>query len=198
MKNIHFIGDVHGKFERYFGVIQSLPEKSISIQLGDFGLGFHPEIDQEYLSVNIGKNHKWIYGNHDNPRFRTNENCLGDYGIFQDIFYVSGAWSVDQWHRTIGRSWWPEEEQSVSSLENMLKFYSLVKPDFVCSHDSPFEVKKILIGEEPKDRTSNYLQMMLDIHRPKTWIFGHFHITFNQTIKKTNFIGLGELEVLSI
>ena len=67
-----FIGDVHGKYDRYKKIMKSCTD---SIQVGDMGVGF-----RQYIGHEIGKmypnppydrmvegNHKFIRGNHDNP-----------------------------------------------------------------------------------------------------------------------------------
>lgn len=57
-----FIGDVHGKFNKYIDILKN-NNYNISIQVGDFGIGF---ADIEY-PTELGSNNFFIRGNHDNP-----------------------------------------------------------------------------------------------------------------------------------
>jgi len=45
---------------------------------------------------------------------------------------------------------------------------------------------------------SNGLQIMFDMHRPKLWIFGHYHQDFDDVIKGTRFVCLNELKTITI
>jgi len=189
---MYFIGDVHGKWEEYFELIQTLPE---SIQVGDFGFGFR----SQPKSWNM--NHRFIRGNHDSPKAcKEHSNYLGDYGVYKDIFFVSGAYSIDYMYRTIGISWWEDEEISQKEFDKILNLYSFIKPEIVVAHDAPSFVKAYMTDAIDKrafiNRTSNLLMPeMIAIHKPKLWVFGHYHCSFKKEIDKTTFICLDELEI---
>lgn len=186
------VGDIHGKFNILQNIIEK--NKGMIIQLGDLGIGF-PErkinpvffIDQnapytldsqsyfEYSKTRF----RFIAGNHDNPEVcKKHKNYLGDYGIFKDLFYVSGAWSIDQQYRKEGMDWWKDEELSIKQLEDMLDLYEKTKPEIVITHDCPFRILKLLYSQVISTRTGQALDAMLDIHIPNFWYFAHHHKSF--------------------
>lgn len=168
---MHFIGDIHGDYTRYQSLIQSIES---SIQLGDMGIGFveFPAIDPR---------HRFIRGNHDNPTLcQSIPNYMGDFGFDGEVFFVSGAASIDRHIRTIGVDWWPEEQLSYTQSIECLELYESIKPDIVVSHDCPLVVKTQLVGSSicnSPDSTTLLLNELLDIHTPYLWVFGHHHKT---------------------
>ncbi len=138
------------------------------------------------------------------------KHFLGDYGIhevpgFGKIFFVRGAWSIDWKHRTPGMSWWEDEEIPYGTMQKALAAYEKEKPDFMVTHtiptmiipDVPFE--RIFGPTIHSSRTEELLQQMYDIHQPKMWLFGHWHVNWEQTLphvktrNETTFICLDEL-----
>lgn len=187
-----YIGDVHGHIEQYLAIIRL--ETGPSIQLGDMGAGF-----VQVPGVPI--QHKFIRGNHDAPDIcHFHANYLGDYGYVNAwrTFYLSGAYSPDKDTRTIGVDWWPNEELSYQDLMGALDIYKDVKPQIVVSHDCPLDIAalipKTLGHPDIKSRTGFALQQMFELHQPKHWIFGHYHVSWNTNIKGTQFVCLNELE----
>ena len=117
------IGDVHGDIVKYQRLIK---RGRSSIQVGDLGLGF-PGRDSVRMT-NMFRlmdsrpenhlYHKVMRGNHDNPdTFKGHEwtdghgkthkipplnSYLGDFGYLPDLdlFFVGGAFSIDQAWRT--------------------------------------------------------------------------------------------------
>lgn len=173
------IGDVHGKWPMYYNLIRNMDK---SIQLGDMGIGFqghkHP--------LHWDANHVFFRGNHDNPEVcRNHPNCIGDWGTYEDIFFVAGAWSIDWQYRTQGLDWWVDEELSQDELEKVIEKYQKEKPDRVVTHDAPFRFCQMIKDGDPKPsgwgaevrstRTTIALDAMLQIHRPKVWVVGHWH-----------------------
>jgi predicted phosphodiesterase len=190
---MQFIGDVHGQIDKYRALLKDEP----SIQVGDIGIGIQtthlPELD---------KRHRFIRGNHDSPDLcKRHLNYLGDWGYLrnENIFYVSGAISVDQDGRAPGIDWWADEQLSTEELVKAVQDFRASKPKIVVSHDCPWEPRHIIMpGNFFRTRTDFYLQQMLDEHRPDVWIFGHHHIKWRQTIKGCDFICLNVLESISI
>jgi hypothetical protein len=136
---LYFIGDVHGKIQRYRAIIRGLPEGSKSIQLGDMGLGFDKVRLWPGGSLDRGV-HRFIRGNHDNPQVCQNHpRYLGDYGYLEDerLFYLGGAWSIDKDWRVPGKSWWPDEELSYADLDKAYQLYVKSKPQIVATHEAP-------------------------------------------------------------
>ena len=210
---VRIIGDVHGQLKHY---AQLTRECNYSVAMGEMGFGKHiTQLVDMYCKDEIdGDNHIILPGNHDHygcieglTTFLTRPG----YGIFLDgplsdvkAFHVRGAASIDKQYRTPGANWFPNEELSESSLQDAVKLYAAVEPDIVITHTAPQSLVPQLL--EPgstlfKFRTEHYLQEMLDIFRPKLWIFGHFHQTTVLKLEnnlKTQFIGVGELATCDI
>lgn len=198
MALISFLSDIHGDFKEIFKACQKY---NAVISLGDVGLGF-PEI----INVHTGKpfkkdpdffpaNFSFIRGNHDNPEVcRKYENYLGDYGYNKelDLFFVSGAWSIDVNFRASGIDWWPEEELSYFQLQKALDLYKETKPKIVVSHTCPKQIAKLICPppEYNGSRTENALDAMWTWpeHKPEYWIFGHWHRRWRKNIFGTEFI----------
>jgi hypothetical protein len=233
-----FIGDVHGKISQYRNIIREL--EGPSIQVGDMGLGFKGVRLYPEGCMASGK-HKFIRGNHDSPQeCMKHRHYLGHWGVLKDgdrsIFYLGGAWSIDQQWRIPGISWWPDEELSQVDLHAAYMDYCNAKPDIVATHEAPsnaaFEMVSNLTiesesykwnkanreynatdsdkekGEEYQyfksklgcinTRTSQYLQQMFDVHQPKHWVFGHYHVRRDFDIKGCHFHCIPELGVLEL
>jgi predicted phosphodiesterase len=211
MKNlerpIYLLGDIHGQFDKVTRACNKLRKKHGAanytlVQLGDFGLGFQgaekknglwipngqPPDDPESFPEQV----KFIRGNHDNPEYcRKYPNYLGDYGFNEEfgLFFVSGAMSHDKQHRTEGLDWWVDEELSYSELQNCIDLYAKIKPSIVISHEPPVVAHQAIRKDQRVDssRTSQALQVMWEIHRPKFWAFGHIHVIFEKVIEGTKF-----------
>jgi hypothetical protein len=206
---ITIIGDVHGKTHIYQKRLRQHYEGRRTIQIGDMGIGFKGVSLHE-----MPQNHRWFRGNHDNPeKCRQNPNYLGDYGYLPEdrLFWLAGAWSIDHAARISGISWWPDEELSIKELGEALDLYETVKPEFVISHEAPQEAARYLLSSMVGNyfsakmgciatRTRTALQAMLDIHQPKEWVFGHYHVNMQFKVAnqrgemlRTKFTCVGEL-----
>ena len=189
---MRFIGDVHGKFEKYLPLITDVTE---SIQVGDFGAGINP-------LPTMGAGHRFIRGNHDSPQVcAASPHWIPDNTFDGKIFYVGGAKSRDAAiRRAIGYEHWDDEEIAYDKWDAVFNHYETCAPDIVVSHDSPHEIVLRLFPQVNKERsqTSMGLQTMLNIHTPKLWIFGHYHETIDWTVGSTRFICIGELEFMDI
>ena len=212
--SIVVIGDVHGKTHIYQKRLRQHYEGRRTVQLGDMGIGFKGVGLHE-----MPMNHRWFRGNHDNPEMcRQHPNYLGDYGYLPDdkLFWLAGAWSIDHSMRVTGTSWWPDEELSIKELGEALNLYEQVKPEFVISHEAPRSAASYLLGVAAsggenagyfyakmgciETRTSTALQAMFDVHQPKEWVFGHYHVNMQFQVAnkqgemlKTKFSCVGEL-----
>ena len=134
---IKIIGDVHGKFHAYKKLIQNA---DASIQIGDFGFGKHWNKLIEH-KIN-SEQHKIIPGNHDDYNNMQKKYTFNkDFGNVNfnglEFFFMRGAYSVDQYRRTIGVSWWPEEELEYKELQLAMEEYSDTNPEIVITHDCP-------------------------------------------------------------
>jgi hypothetical protein len=198
---IRLIGDIHGDIDFYLA-----NRSDRSIQVGDYGIGF---IDDDVVPK-YDPNHRWIRGNHDNPyKAKQRPDCIIDGTVEDDWMYIGGAWSIDWAWRTPGRNWWYEEELSTEELNVLIAVYQTAKPTYVVTHDGPLTVTESMFikaglalgGVNAKSiptRTGQALQAMFEIHQPKYWFFGHWHITKAQTINGTTFVCLGENDFIDI
>jgi hypothetical protein len=187
---IRFIGDVHGKFSQYLDII--LPDQiQNSVQVGDMGVGFH-NVTHNTMSTHPhihmkNGNHRFIRGNHDNPAFcRDPEHSKGmwipDGKIENNIMYVGGATSIDKAWRTESVDWWPDEQLSYNDLNVMIDTYMIAKPEIMITHECPDFIADVMLAKynrrkfEETSATRQALQAMFQMHKPKLWIFGHWHM----------------------
>lgn len=204
MSKLRLVGDVHGYTGNYLDMVKDVP---LSLQVGDVGFRY------DDLKTLDSDKHRIVAGNHDNycedengKFYLQTPHFLGDYGVweapgFGPVFYVRGAWSIDQDVRTWGLDWWPKEELSIAELHDALALYTEVKPRLVVTHDCPSTVADILLAGKPRFatcRTSHGLEAMFRTHQPKWWIFGHYHVDWRQQIEGTTFVCLDELSVFDL
>lgn len=190
---VRFVGDIHGRFNGYLKLVEG---SEFSIQVGDFGIGFEtlknpiPDLDGE---------HYFIRGNHDNPaKCRMQPNFLEDGPDSQDImFFLGGAYSVDNSLRTEGVDWWADEELTVVELNKVLDAYELRKPSIVVTHDCPTVTMPFPLYKNPS-RTSQALDAMYEIHPPKLWVFGHHHRNIDVVVDGTRFVCVDKMSYKDI
>lgn len=209
MTKIRIASDVHGKYDRFLPLLDS-NQADYVIQLGDMGYdySFLDSIPSDYLKI--------IRGNHDHHiDYKQYKHFLPDYGYHTlgnfNFFNVCGAFSIDwkireryyfsgKWPQT----WFPEEELPVSQLEKAVELYSSIKPHVVLTHEAPRSIANIIgnpnilkdFGYDPNTfttRTSEALECMFEIHKPKLWHFAHYHHNFDVIIDGTRFICKREL-----
>ena len=166
--------------------------------LGDFC--FNNKQVEEFLSALHG-NLFFIRGNHDNPKVcRVHPNYIADFIFKDNMFFVSGAFSIDRMRRTENLDWWSEEELSSDDLYKMIDLYEKVKPNIMVTHCFPMSIQQMIFNFDPPypNRTSQALDGCLSIHKPKIWICGHYHQSKALIIDGTRFICLNELEYKDI
>lgn len=214
MKNrsLILVGDLHGAWEILRLILAESGDTPI-IQVGDFGVGFGYgyglnrethlwEQIENQDPKELPKNFRFIRGNHDNPAAcRAYPNYMGDYGVDKetDIFFLSGAWSIDANIRKIDVNWWADEELSYEELHKAIELYEQTKPKIVITHTCPATIGKMLtnpnFGGYHGSRTENALETMWNLHRPKYWFFGHWHREWNKNILGTIFECLNSNQV---
>lgn len=190
------VGDIHGKFKRLNEIARNHKDETI-IQIGDFGFGFGEaiDLDPKVIEPNI----RFFRGNHDNPALcNIHPQCLGDFGQYEGFFFVAGADSIDKDMRIEGQSWWRDEELNYQQWQSAIDLYSRVKPEVVLTHDCPQSITEAYFQIYDRSQTRQGLQAMLDIHRPKIWIFGHHHRNFVVVDKGTSFRCLSELQTFDL
>lgn len=199
MPKITIVGNVHSQINVYLEKIKKFPR---TIQIGDMGVGF-PGVFLPHLGID----HQWFRGNHDWPeKCRQHPDYLGDYGYLPEdrLFWVAGAASIDRESRIRGLSWWEDEQLSYQDLKEVIDEYERVKPEFVLSHEAPRRAGANLLydligpyfaakGGCLESRTSIALQAMFEIHQPREWVFGHYHVdkTFFVQGARTKFTCVG-------
>lgn len=207
---LRFIGDVHGEFVKYQSL---LADCECSIQLGDFGLGFHPDRVPTYIQ-DQAQRHFFIRGNHDNPKVcQTYSNFIPDGSFFKDfvgvsdinLFALGGALSTDKEFRVEGISWFPDEEATIPDLYRFIDHYAQVKPRVVVSHDCPVQMlsqfkHSIASSRDPKNqsRTRQALTAMFETFQPPLWAFGHYHVNKDITVQGCRFICVDSLNYVDI
>lgn len=196
---MRYIGDVHGKYRQYKPIIKGAPA---SIQVGDMGVGFRraqgPNIGEIYgnppHALMVERNAKFIRGNHDNPAVCKGHSQWipdGQYDPETRTMLTGGADSIDKQFRIKDYSWWEDEELSYAALAKILLDYERFKPEIMVTHDAPQEIaheviRPLLMQNYSKfetTRTRQAFQVMLQAHRPKIWIFGHYHVSFDQVAR---------------
>ena len=111
--------------------------------------------------------------------------------------------------RVPGRSWWPEEELSYPQLAAAVDLYLETKPKIVATHDAPSRIGEYLLTvvlpgfrgykmDCISSRTVASLQQMLDQHRPKEWVFGHYHVSTSFEWQGVKFTCVNELDTYTI
>lgn len=187
------IGDVHGKLDLYIDKV--IDHEGPTLQLGDMGFNY------DALSVLDPHQHKFFGGNHDNyDKYDDCPHSLGDFGIWNNVFYMRGAWSIDQAYRTEGESWWRREELNYTESLECLSVYATVKPNVVITHECPQFLGDDLFHYQPNisTHTGLLLQQMYDEHQPERWLFGHHHKDASIYRGPTLFQCLGELTTTEV
>ena len=192
------VSDVHGKFDEYIRIIRKYEANNpngYSLQLGDMGFNY------DALSVLDSDRHKFFSGNHDNMDVYDDcPHALGDFGVWNNIFYIRGAWSLDQACRTPMFDWWPREQLNYKEMEACYDMYTTVKPSIVVTHDCPhFLLDELFHYDNIKNTDTGILLQQLYLqHQPEVWIFGHHHKTTNLLHGTTLFQCLGELATTEV
>jgi len=195
-----FIGDVHGKYQQYKTLIKSAPN---TIQIGDMGIGFRRWPHGEFSSnppydTMVETGARFIRGNHDNPNVCAHHTQWIPDGTYDDgVMLIGGAFSIDHMYRVEDFSWWKNEELSYEQFEILMALYNSHKPTVMVTHDCPLSIIPMMHSHPFKDnsRTQVALQKLLDIHKPKLWVYGHHHKSFDVVIEGTRFVCLAELEM---
>ncbi len=189
-----FVGDIHGNTRLITKLGYRYRDAQV-IQIGDFGVGFNP---RDPSPPQLPENCRFIRGNHDSPNScKMSPHWISDGHTETTesgtkIMYIGGAFSIDKEWRTPGLDWWEDEECSMEQLYSFYDKYMEFKPDVMVTHDGPQSVlyEMFITGTHKpllKTRTSQALDAMFADHKPKEWIFGHWHMNRTETILGCNF-----------
>lgn len=198
---MRYIGDIHGDYKTYFNIIEGCER---SIQVGDFGIGFVANPVDMYDT----SKHEFIRGNHDYPHSckRWEPNYIPD-GTFRpetSTFFCGGALSVDKVTRKYGIDWWDDEELTIKQFYDIIDEYVEAKPKIMVTHDCPeFLARKTMSGYDSykasiPSTTRQAFDAMWVAHKPKVWIFGHWHESVKEEVNGTTFICLNINEYIDL
>lgn len=212
---LRVVGDVHGKFSQYLKIVEKAEH---SLCLGDFG--FADSWNKLHYSGLNPESHKVLCGNHcDYDVAPSSPHYLGDFGEATiggvTAFFIRGGISIDRTYREAERinrgprTWWSQEELNFAQMIECMKAYRKAKPSIVVSHVPAASFASIMSPDDKiltdfgfhkgfKEATQLLGDELLKIHRPKMWLSGHFHKSFQDEIGGTNFIGLAELEYVDV
>jgi hypothetical protein len=205
------IGDVHGKFGRYKTILNNSPESTI--QVGDMGVGFRRWPHGEWsanppFDLMLKTGARFIRGNHDNPEVcRAHQMCIPDGAIESGVMFIGGALSIDSAYRYPDHSWWHDEELSEEELNDMIDGMTGAKPKMMVTHECPDQIAALIVAStgnatklDPRfaSRTRFAFDKMFAGHKPKLWVFGHWHVPFDREVYGTRFICLPELAILDV
>jgi calcineurin-like phosphoesterase family protein len=150
--------------------------------------------------------HRFIRGNHDNPSVcKKHPFWIPDGTMVHDkIFCIGGAKSIDAHYRTEGYNWWVNEELSYKEFLIVCDAYEKLKPSIIVAHEMPESLTYIVCSKCNKTKyddssiTRQFLDNMLEIHKPDLFIHGHWHVNHHTIHKGVEYIGLGELEHIDL
>jgi len=197
-------GDIHMEFGQLNEII-SKKKPDIIICCGDFG--FWPKVSWGVPLSNIklqgAEKLLWCDGNHeDHWALRDREKDELEPGIIymprgstytledgRTIMFMGGAHSIDQHHRQIGVSWFPEEVITQRDLYDLPD----IKVDIFITHTCPAELVVDLLKFYPEKgfEPSNYaLSELWRKYKPDLWFFGHWHRYTEGTLFDTKWYAL--------
>src|SRR4051794_7894659 len=154
-------GDVHRKGAWFGELCRAAQEQDadVILQVGDFGYWEHKAVGVDFLDeveghlAALGRDCVWIDGNHENHAMLRAAYGPGPDGfvpVRQRLSYaprghrwtwdgvgfmaLGGAPSFDQWMRTPGESWWPEETVTDDEAATAVAGGPV---DVLVSHDCP-------------------------------------------------------------
>ena len=191
---MRFIGDTHTKFEEYRAIKNEVDK---SIQVGDFGFGFRDVPEDIFRETD-----RFILGNHDDPHLgRQNPAHLESGHEWEGVFAFNGAASSDRCSRIENVDWWAAEEHTYDEFNSILDKWEVSSCDVVVSHDCPQEIYPLISSHHRYDeasKTRQALSSLIYIRKPKIFIFGHHHKSFDEVYEDIRFICLPELKFIDI
>lgn len=218
MKKLTIIGDVHHKYQQYYN-IASKAERSF--QVGDFSTSYSDWERLHYSDLNP-EHHKVGQGNHDNHNLLVNSppaHFAGRYGWVripdcQPFYWIGGALSVDmvyrmgEWYsdpKEEKKTWWPNEQLGLMEMVRLLEDIRFANPDVIVAHTAPSVfidemapngsslLESYGWGRHYHDTTTELLDAVFNMCKPRLFVCGHFHKAFQKYINKTQFVCLPEL-----
>lgn len=213
MRPIKVIGDIHGQAIKYINIVRQAEQEGIdTLQIGDLGFfNTYEAIRRTLNTLSLQQDHYLLKGNHDNYNINLPWH-LENYGSLPnrpESFYLRGGFSIDWRQRIEGLDYFRHEEVSVEMGYKAIEQYSLLRPEYMFSHECPrsivnkFNNPSILkaFGYNPDTfttKTSEILDVMFKIHPPKKWYFGHYHKNWTEVINGCEFRCIAEANTVDI
>lgn len=225
MKNIVYIGDLHGNFDFIKWWLKAHNMKNYTlIQVGDFGIGFKPSQEDNILkSVNeeLGKRESLllvIRGNHDNPSYFDGNHdyefikFLPDYTTMEidglNHLFIGGGLSIDRRLRNEGVDYWKDE----GFVKNLDLVSNLKDIDVVITHNAPNFVEPFgfdgivtyyadndptLLDELTNERNdiTEVFETLQKNNKIQYHFYGHFHYDTKNLVNGCNHIMLNISQV---
>ena len=229
---IYITGDTHGFNDIDKLVLNktlaSLSEDDYLLITGDFGGIWDGSIhDEEILNYYAEKPYTTLFvdGNHENF------DLLNSYTVEQwnggkihritdkvfhlmrgqvfniedrSIFTFGGGLSIDKAFRTVGESWWPQEEPSdeecAEAMENLDKYSFHV--DYIMTHAAPESIVRNEIKTSHKllyapCKTEKFLNIVIEKTKYSHWYCGHYHTDMNVSKHKLSVLYQNVVEMRS-
>lgn len=181
------LGDIHCNFNRVKEVCGQYPDHTV-LQLGDFGVGFMPT---QFIIDNSPPNLKFFTGNHDNRKEACKiPNFLGNFGECEDVFFVSGANSIDKDRRIEDVNFWCDEELTYAQGELCVEDWKKSTKKIIVSHDAPQTLVEKYMMIYDRSFTRLCLQEMVDVRKPDMVVFGHHHRKYRIDHNGVKYVGL--------
>lgn len=225
MKNIVYIGDLHGNFDFIRWWLKAHHIKNCTlIQVGDFGIGFKPNTEDyvlQSLNEELSKRESIlliIRGNHDNPSwFDGNHDYefikfLPDYTTMEidglNHLFIGGALSIDRRVRIEGVDYWKNE----GFVKDLHKISKLKGVDIVVTHTAPNFVEPFgfngivahyaqndptLLEELTKERNeiTEVFEVLQKENNIQYHFYGHFHYDTKNLVNGCNHVMLNISQV---
>ncbi len=224
---ILLLGDTHGNPN---GILYGISAATYwgcdrVVQLGDFGYWEHERGGPEFLETvsTLAALHDmpfyFIDGNHENhTKLRKDYATDATFWEIRDnLFYIprgtrftwggvrfmgfGGAYSIDRGWRTIGKSWWWEEEITDEEVAGAISDPEQI--DVLLSHDVPSGTNMSLMmarrGIQYKnipasEKGRKQLRKVVDAVRPRYVYHGHYHVNYKQEVD----FGYGTVQVAGL
>lgn len=225
MKNIGYIGDLHGNFAFIRWWLKQGHHKNITlIQVGDFGIGFKPNTEDyvlQALNKELGARESIllvIRGNHDNPLWFDGKHdyefikFLPDYTTMEidglNHLFIGGGLSIDRRLRKEGVDYWKNE----GFVKNLDLVSNLRNIDVVVTHNAPNFVEPFgfdgivtyyadndptLLDELAKERNdiTEVFELLQKNNNIQYHFYGHFHYDTKNFVNGCNHMMLNISEV---
>lgn len=221
------VGDVHGKIWEFQKLIErrTKPEDLV-VQCGDLGMGFCfiPHFPSNVRWIRGNHDDPQMSRMHSN--YLGDYGYLPEYKLFYlaGAWSIDHQWRKASMLKGGETCWWLDEELSTGELYKAVELYEKVKPEIVISHEAPASVVPYVLARNVlkfdtnspmynplyndfnrpekleciKTRTSQALQSMIEIHRPRFHAFGHYHQSRGIDMGSTFFKCCAELEAWTV